>query len=80
MLTENLLSAPQAAELIFQLTGWRPFRSTIWRWYKAGQLQGVVVGYFVYYPESAVRAYCEQVLSQKKKAALEAAQSEDVTS
>jgi hypothetical protein len=53
--TEPLLGASAITHRVHELTGFRPSRSTLWRWHLTGRLETRRIGGRLYATESAVR-------------------------
>jgi hypothetical protein len=54
--TEQMLGMGAIARLVYQLTGHKPGRSTVWRWHLTGRLQARRIGGRLYSTETMVSA------------------------
>ena len=53
---EKVFGMAQAAIRIQELTGFKPSRSTLWRWHLTGRLDAKRIGSRLYATETAIRA------------------------
>ncbi|MFO0963226.1 MAG: helix-turn-helix domain-containing protein [Phycisphaerales bacterium] len=56
---EPAMGLGAAARRIHELTGYKPGRSTLWRWHLSGRLPARRLGGRLYFTESAIRAMLE---------------------
>ena len=54
--TEQMLGMGAIARLVYQLTGHKPGRSTVWRWHLTGRLEARRIGGRLYSTETMVSA------------------------